>query len=76
MWWPKLGFPFPLQSRMVVVRVGLSKSCGSGTLDWNKNDRALKGFDVNILPADHTAASLVGRVWNPAVSGPSLVQVK
>ncbi len=30
---------------------------------------------MNILPADHTAASLVGRVWNPAVSGPSLVQV-
>jgi len=30
---------------------------------------------VDILPADHAAASLVGRVWNPAVSGPSLVRI-
>jgi fumarylacetoacetate (FAA) hydrolase family protein len=30
---------------------------------------------VDILPVDHGRASLVGRVWNPAVSGPSLVEV-
>ena len=35
----------------------------------------MKGFDVDILPADHAGASLVGRVWNPAVAGPSLVQI-
>ena len=35
----------------------------------------MKGFDVDILPADHAGASLVGRVWNPAVAGPSLVKI-
>lgn len=30
---------------------------------------------MDILPVDHGRASLVGRVWNPAVSGPSLVEV-
>ncbi len=35
----------------------------------------MKGFDLDILPADHAGASLVGRVWNPAVAGPSLVQI-
>lgn len=28
-----------------------------------------------MLPADHTGASLVGRVWNPEVAGPSLVRI-
>jgi len=31
--------------------------------------------DINILPDDHAGASLVGRVWNPSVAGPSLVRV-
>ena len=31
--------------------------------------------DINILPDDHANASLVGRVWNPSVAGPSLVRV-
>jgi len=31
--------------------------------------------DINILPDDHADASLVGRVWNPSVAGPSLVRV-
>ncbi len=35
----------------------------------------MKGFDVDILPADHAGASLVGRIWNPAVAGPCLVQI-
>jgi len=30
---------------------------------------------VDILPVDHAGASLVGRVWNPAASGPCLVTV-
>ena len=30
---------------------------------------------MDILPVDHTGASLVGRVWNPAASGPCLVTV-
>lgn len=30
---------------------------------------------MDILPVDHGRASLVGRVWNPTVSGPSLVEV-
>ena len=30
----------------------------------------------NILPSDHAAASLVGRVWNPDAAGPSLVCVR
>ena len=30
---------------------------------------------MDILPVDHAKASLVGRVWNPAVAGPSLVQI-
>lgn len=30
---------------------------------------------MDILPADHAGASLVGRVWNPAVAGPSLVRI-
>ena len=30
----------------------------------------------NILPSDHAAASLVGRIWNPDAAGPSLVCVR
>ena len=30
---------------------------------------------MDILPVDHAGASLVGRVWNPAASGPCLVRV-
>ena len=30
---------------------------------------------MDILPVDHAGASLVGRVWNPAASGPCLVTV-
>jgi len=30
---------------------------------------------LEILPVDHAGASLVGRVWNPAASGPCLVTV-
>ncbi len=30
---------------------------------------------MDILPADHAGASLVGRVWNPAIAGPCLIQV-
>ena len=30
---------------------------------------------MEILPVDHAGASLVGRVWNPAASGPCLVTV-
>ena len=30
---------------------------------------------MDILPVDHAKASLVGRVWNPAAAGPSLVQL-
>jgi len=30
----------------------------------------------NILPSDHAAASLVGRVWNPDAAGPSLICVR
>ena len=30
---------------------------------------------MDILPADHAGASLVGRIWNPAVTGPCLVQI-
>ena len=31
---------------------------------------------LNILPEDHQSASLVGRIWNPAVAGPCLVRVQ
>ena len=31
--------------------------------------------DMTILPDDYRSASLVGRVWNPDVAGPSLVRV-
>ncbi|MGC6452515.1 MAG: fumarylacetoacetate hydrolase family protein [Candidatus Puniceispirillaceae bacterium] len=31
---------------------------------------------LNILPEDHQSASLVGRLWNPAVAGPCLVRVQ
>lgn len=31
---------------------------------------------LTILPDDHASASLVGRVWNPDVAGPSLVRVE
>lgn len=30
---------------------------------------------MNILPEDHAEASLVGRIWNPDVAGPSLVRI-
>ena len=30
----------------------------------------------NILPTDHAAASLVGRIWNPDAAGPSVVCVR
>ena len=30
----------------------------------------------NILPSDHASASLVGRIWNPDATGPSLVCVR
>ena len=30
----------------------------------------------NILPSDHAAASLVGRIWNPDAAGPSVVCVR
>ena len=35
----------------------------------------MKVDDMTILPDDHRSASLVGRVWNPDVGGPSLVRV-
>ena len=35
----------------------------------------MKVDDMTILPDDHRSASLVGRVWNPDVAGPSLVRV-
>lgn len=31
--------------------------------------------DLTILPDDHQNASLVGRIWNPDVAGPSLVRI-
>ena len=31
--------------------------------------------DIDILPDDHSGASLVGRIWNPDADGPSLVCV-
>ena len=31
---------------------------------------------MDSLPADHADASIVGRVWNPAERGPSLVQIR
>ena len=35
----------------------------------------MKGPVVDILPVDHAKANLVGRVWNPAAAGPSLVKI-
>ena len=60
---------------MVGYRVGLQTFPGSAIPHGNRDDCALKGFEMDILPADHAAASLVGRVWNPDVSGPSLVKI-
>ena len=36
----------------------------------------MDALPVNMLPEDHAAASLVGRVWNPDVAGPSLVCIR
>ena len=36
----------------------------------------MDAIPANLLPEDHAAASLVGRVWNPDVAGPSLVCIR
>ena len=36
----------------------------------------MDALPANLLPEDHAEASLVGRVWNPAVAGPSLVYIR
>ena len=36
----------------------------------------MDALPANLLPEDHADASLVGRVWNPDVAGPSLVCIR
>ena len=36
----------------------------------------MDALPANLLPEDHAEASLVGRVWNPDVAGPSLVCIR
>ena len=40
-----------------------------------KESIAVTAKDLTILPDDHQNASLVGRIWNPDVGGPSLVRI-
>ena len=40
-----------------------------------KESIAVTAKDLTILPDDHQNASLVGRIWNPDVAGPSLVRI-
>jgi len=40
------------------------------------DDRAWAGGAATALPADHEKATLVGRIWDPAAGGPSVVAIR
>ena len=42
----------------------------------SRGSLAVNAEHLTILPDDHQSASLVGRVWNPQLAGPSLVRLQ